>query len=121
MSVEAHEKEKLERVLARDPQVTIFLRPIAPPTALGLAGFAGSTFITATYFTGWWGNENSATIFFPFVMIWGGLAQFIAGYFGYHARDTLVTVVHPLWGSFYLGFGLLQLLTVCLRLGWMNV
>lgn len=112
MSIEINEEEKLERVLGRDPQVTIFLRPIAPPAALGLAGFAGSTFITASYIAGWWGDESSPTIFFPFVMIWGGLGQFIAGFFGYHARDTLVTVVHVLWGSFWLGFGLLSLLIV---------
>lgn len=114
MAIEVQNHEKLDRVLNRDPNVTIFLRPIAPPAALGLAGSAGSTWITATYIAGWWGDLSSPTIFFPFVMLWGGLGQFIAGLFGYHARGTLVTVVNVLWGSLWLSFGLSQLLTVSL-------
>lgn len=114
MSLQADQDEKIERVLERDPNVTIFLKPIAAPAALGLAGFAGSTWITAAYVAKWWGNEQSPTIFFPFVAFWGGLGQFIAGLFNYAARDTLVTVVHVLWGSFWMSIGLLYLLVVCL-------
>jgi succinate-acetate transporter protein len=100
MSLRAENREKIDRLLERDPNVTIFLRPIAAPAALGLAGFAGSTWITATWVARWWGDESSPTIFFPFVAFWGGLGQFIAGLFGYAARDTLITVIHVLWGSF---------------------
>jgi succinate-acetate transporter protein len=53
----------------------------------------------------------SPIFFFPFVMLWGGLAQFIAGLYGFHARDTLVTVFHTLWGSFWLAAGILWLMT----------
>lgn len=112
MSIRVEETEKRDRVLERDPNVTIFLRPIATPAALGLAGFAGSTWITASYIAGWWGNEKSPTIFFPFVAIWGGLGQFIAGFFGYHARDILVTIIHVLWGSAWISFGLLYAFVV---------
>lgn len=112
MAIEINNQEKLDRVLGRDPNVTIFLRPIAPPAALGLAGFAGSTWIVASYIAQWWGDLSSPPIFFPFVMLWGGLAQFIAGLFGYHARDTLVTVINVLWGSFWLSLGVQQLLVV---------
>lgn len=31
-------------------------------------------------------------VFFPFVMMFGGLAQFLAGMWGFVARDTLVTL-----------------------------
>ncbi|KAL4993154.1 GPR1/FUN34/yaaH family-domain-containing protein [Aspergillus recurvatus] len=110
MSLEPDNTEKVSRILDRDPAVTIFLRPIAAPAALGLAGFAGSTWITATWVANWWGNPESPTIFFPFVAFWGGLGQFIAGLYGYGARDTLVTVVHALWGSFWMSIGLLYLL-----------
>lgn len=116
MSLEADRPEKIERVLSRDPQVSIFLQPIAAPAALGLAGFAGSTFITASWIARWWGSESSPTIFFPFVAFWGGLGQFIAGLYGYAARDTLVTVIHALWGSFWMSIGLLYLLVVCISL-----
>jgi succinate-acetate transporter protein len=112
MSLRAENREKIDRLLERDPNVTIFLRPIAAPAALGLAGFAGSTWITATWVARWWGDESSPTIFFPFVAFWGGLGQFIAGLFGYAARDTLITVIHVLWGSFWMSVGLLYLLVV---------
>lgn len=110
MAVEAGNHQKVDKILNNEPNVTIFLRPIAAPAALGLAGFAGSTWITAAYIAEWYGNKESPLIFFPFVAFWGGLGQFIAGLFGYAARDTLVTVVHCLWGSFWMSVGLLYLL-----------
>lgn len=112
MAVEAGNRDKVDKILANEPNVTIFLRPIAAPAALGLAGFAGSTWITAAYIAEWYGNKDSPLILFPFVAFWGGLGQFIAGFFGYAARDTLVTVVHVLWGSFWMSVGLLYLLVV---------
>lgn len=112
MSLESTEQQKTQSFLSQEPNVTIFLRPIAAPAALGLAGFAGSTWITATYIARWWGNEESPLLFFPFVAFWGGLGQFIAGLFGYAARDALVTVIHVLWGSFWMSIGLLYLLVV---------
>lgn len=120
MSLETDQPEKIDRVLHRDPKVSIFLQPIAAPAALGLAGFSGSTFITASYIARWWGDESSPTIFFPFVAFWGGLGQFIAGLYGYAARDTLVTVIHALWGSFWMSIGLLYLLVVCRPHLWNN-
>lgn len=110
MSLRAEESEKLEHFEHTAPNVTIFLRPIASPAALGLAGFAGSTFITASWMANWWGNDESPTIFFPFVMVFGGLAQFIAGFFGFPARDMPVTVIHTMWGSLWIAIGLLYLL-----------
>ncbi|KAL4810822.1 GPR1/FUN34/yaaH family-domain-containing protein [Aspergillus unguis] len=110
MSLEADNHEKVNRVLDAEPNVAIFLRPIAAPAALGLASFAGSTWITASWIANWWGSPESPTIFFPFVAFWGGLGQFIAGLYGYAARDTLVTVIHVMWGSFWMSIGLLYLL-----------
>jgi succinate-acetate transporter protein len=43
-----------------------------------------------------------------------GLAQFIAGIKGFEARDTLVTVVNTMWGSFWLAIGILYAFTVSL-------
>lgn len=45
----------------------------------------------------WWGNDDSPTLFFPFVAFWGGLSQFIAGLYGFQARDILVTVINTMW------------------------
>ncbi|KAH8669785.1 GPR1/FUN34/yaaH family-domain-containing protein [Tricladium varicosporioides] len=110
MALTPDNQDKIDRVIEQDPHVTIFLRPIAAPAALGLAGFAGSTWITASWIAGWWGNESSPTVFFPFVAFWGGLAQFLAGLQGYAARDVLVTVIHCMWGSFWMSTGTVYLL-----------
>ncbi|OCK72827.1 hypothetical protein K432DRAFT_411410 [Lepidopterella palustris CBS 459.81] len=110
MALTSDDQDKIDRIINKDPEVSIFLRPIAPPAALGLAGFSGSTFITASWIAGWWGNESSPTVFFPFVAFFGGLAQFLAGLQGYAARDALVTVIHVLWGSFWMSVGVVDLL-----------
>ncbi|KAI1484879.1 hypothetical protein F5X96DRAFT_683263 [Biscogniauxia mediterranea] len=87
--------------LHQTPGFTIFHQPVvALPAALGLAGFAGSTWITSSSIANWWGTPESPTLFFPFVGIFGGLAQLIAGLYGFKARDPLVTVIHTMWGSF---------------------
>jgi len=111
MALEGHEDLKLTKVVEQEPNVTIFLRPIAPPGALGLAAFSGSTFISASWIAGWWGGPSSPTIFFPFVALWGGLAQFIAGLHGFAARDVLVSVLNTMWGAFWMSAGLVYLLT----------
>ncbi|EXJ80892.1 hypothetical protein A1O3_07180 [Capronia epimyces CBS 606.96] len=100
--------ESHARLVSDSPaQVRITLRPIAPPAALGLAGFAGSTLIVSTWVCRWWGNPDSPLLFFPFIGLWGGLAQFIAGLYGFAARDVLVTVVNTMWGSFWMALGIL--------------
>lgn len=114
MSIESSHRgnDKLQDILQSLPQVRIFLSPIAPPAALGLTGFACSTFITSSYIANWWGNSNSPTIYFPFVGIFGGLVQIIAGIHGFQARDTLVTVVNTMWGSFWFSIGILYAFVV---------
>lgn len=112
MAARFQDQDKLDRITGGDPRITIFLRPIAPPAALGLAGFAGSTWIAASWIAGWWGGASSPGVFFPFVTLWGGLAQFIAGLYGFPARDTLVSVINVLWGSFWMSAGMLWFLIV---------
>lgn len=110
-----HDEKRRQQMLEQTPGVQIFLQPIAPPAALGLAGFAGSTWITSSYIANWWGSPDSPTIFFPFVGIFGGLAQFIAGLQGFKARDTLVTVINTMWGSFWIAIGILYAFVVSLH------
>lgn len=47
MALNSDNRAKIDEIERGHPQVSIFLQPIAPPAALGLAGFAGSTWITA--------------------------------------------------------------------------
>src|SRR5918911_3744345 len=65
---------------------SVFLQPIAAPSILGLAGFAGATFIVASNLAGWWGTSHSPLALAPFAAMFGGLAQFMAGGWGGKAR-----------------------------------
>jgi succinate-acetate transporter protein len=88
----------------------ITLQPIAPPSILGLFGFAGATFVVAAHMAGWYGNASTPDYLFPFAAMFGGLAQFLAGMWAYRARDGLATAMHGMWGSFWLAYGLLYTL-----------
>jgi hypothetical protein len=92
------------------PPTRITLQPIAPPSILGLYGFAGATLIVAAHQAGLYGGSTSAMFLFPFAAFFGGLAQFMAGMWGFRARDGLATAMHGMWGAFWMGYGLLQLL-----------
>ena len=88
----------------------VFLQPIAAPSILGLFGFAGATFIVAAHAANWYGTTTSPEYLFPFAAMFGGLAQFLAGMWAYRARDGVATAMHGMWGSFWLAYGLLNLL-----------
>lgn len=49
----------------------IFLQPIAARLILGLAGFAGATFIVASNLDGWWGTPKSPLALAPFAAMFG--------------------------------------------------
>jgi hypothetical protein len=85
---------------------------IANPAALGLAGFAGSTVITASYIAGCWGDAADPKIFFPFVAFSTVFGQFCAGLFGFFSNDILITVINTMWGALWMAVGLLYLLVV---------
>jgi succinate-acetate transporter protein len=88
----------------------VFLQPIAPPSILGLFGFAGATFIVAAHLAGWYGSAHSPEYLFPFAAFFGGVAQFAAGMWAYRARDGLATAMHGMWGAFWMAYGVLFLL-----------
>jgi succinate-acetate transporter protein len=89
----------------------VFLQPIAAPSVLGLFGFAVATFMVAANVAGWYGNAATPLYVGPFAMAAGGVAQFTAAMWAYKARDALATAMHGIWGAFWLGYGLLQILT----------
>ena len=88
----------------------VFLQPIAAPSILGLAGFAGATFMVASNLAGWWGTPTSGLTLAPFAAMFGGLAQFLAGMWAYRARDAVATLAHGTWGAFWLAYGILNIL-----------
>jgi succinate-acetate transporter protein len=88
----------------------VFLQPIAAPSILGLFGFAAATFIVTAHLVGWYGKPTSPALIFPFATAAGGIAQGVAAIWAYKARDGLAIAMHGIWASFWLGYGLLNLL-----------
>ena len=89
----------------------VFLQPIAAPSVLGLFGFAIATFMVAANVAGWYGDHaHTPLVLGPFALFAGGLAQFFAGMWAYRARDGVATAMHGIWGSFWFGYGILQIL-----------
>lgn len=88
----------------------IVLTPVAAPSILGLFGFFAATLLVGSHMAGWWGNAMSPVLVFPFALMLGGVAQFLAGMWAYRARDGLATAMHGIWGTFWLAFGLYQLM-----------
>ncbi len=91
----------------KEAPARVFLQPIAPPSILGLFGFAVSTMMVATNMLGWYGSQVSPLYLFPFAAFFGGLAQFIAGLWSFRARDGVAVAMHGLWGTFWMAYGLL--------------
>jgi succinate-acetate transporter protein len=115
---ERHERASAGVALSHDPdgwygdfaRPRVYLQPIAAPSVLGLFGFAGATFIVAANLAGWYGNTATPGYLFPFALTFGGIAQFAAGMWAYKARDAVATAMHGMWGAFWIGYGILQLL-----------
>ena len=90
---------------------SISLSPIAAPSILGLFGFAASTFAVAGNLAGWFGNDTTTPLVLgPFVFAFGGIAQLLAAMWGYRARDGLATGIHGAWGSYWIAYGIYQIL-----------
>lgn len=88
----------------------IVLTPVAAPSILGLFGFFTATVMVGTNLAGWWGSQASQLSIWPFALVFGGLAQLLAAMWSYKARDGLATGVHGAWGSFWIAWGVMQIL-----------
>jgi succinate-acetate transporter protein len=66
--------------------------------------------MVAAHLAGWYGGSITEELLAPFAAAFGGFAQFTAGMWAYKARDGLATAMHGMWGSFWIGFGILELL-----------
>lgn len=94
----------------RDGIARAYLQPVAAPSVLGLYAFATATFMAGAYFAGWYGGPTALQYIFPFAAAFGGITQLGATMWAFKARDVLATAMHGTWGSFWLGFGILNLL-----------
>lgn len=88
----------------------VVISPVASPSAMGLFAFSAATLMVAGDLAGWYGSSHTMMYFAPFALAFGGIGQFLAGMWSYKARDTIATVAHTMWGSFWIGFGILWLM-----------
>jgi succinate-acetate transporter protein len=88
----------------------VMLTPIAAPSIMGLTGFAIATLMLGAFQAGWYGNPNTPLVIFPFAMVAGGILQSIAAIASFKARDGVAVGVHTAWGSFWIAWGIMQLL-----------
>jgi len=90
----------------------VMLQPFAAPSILGLYGFAAATFMVALHLTGVYGGAKTNGELWPFAAMFGGVAQFMAGMWAYRVRDAIATAMHGMWGSFWIAFGILNVLVM---------
>ena len=55
-------------------------------------------------------TTKSGIFLFPFAAMFGGVAQFAAAMWSYRARDALATAMFGMFGSFWVAYGILNLL-----------
>jgi uncharacterized protein len=88
----------------------VFLTPIAAPSIMGLFGFMIATLMLGAWQAGWYGNALTPMLIWPFALVAGGVLQSIAAIASFRARDGVAVAAHTAWGSFWIGWGILELL-----------
>lgn len=88
----------------------VVLTPMAAPSIMGLGGFVIATVMVGAWQAGWFGTATTPAVLWPLAMFAGGLLQSIAAVASLRARDGLAVAVHTAWGSFWLAWGVLQIL-----------
>lgn len=77
--------------------------PPADPAALGLAGFALTTFVLSVINNGWFASELEPVVF-GLALFYGGLAQFAAGLWEFANKNAFGAVAFTSYGAFWLAF-----------------
>ena len=83
----------------------IVLTPVAAPAVLGWFAFAIAALLVGSHLAGWWGGEQTLLYLAPFALFLG-VGQFLAGMWGFRAREPVATAIHGIWGGLWLGLGL---------------
>lgn len=76
---------------------------IADPASLGLAGFAMTTFVLSVFNAGILDLKLESVVF-PLTIIYGGIAQLLAGMWEFKRGNVFGTVAFTSYGAFWLSF-----------------
>lgn len=82
--------------------------PLADPAPLGLGAFALTTFVFSIANAGWL-PEDAIRLFIPVALIYGGLAQFVAGLFEFRNMNIFGSTGFVSFGAFWIALGILEL------------
>ena len=77
--------------------------PIADPAPLGLAAFAGTTFVLSLFNAGLFDAELAAVVL-PLALLYGGLAQLLAGMWEFRNDNTFGAVAFTSYGAFWISY-----------------
>ena len=81
---------------------------VADPAPLGLAAFALTTFAFSVTNAGFLGEE-AINHFIPLALIYGGLAQFVAGMWEFRNQNTFASTGFTSYGAFWIALGILEI------------
>jgi uncharacterized protein len=91
------------------PAVTVVEgTPVADPAALGLAGFALTTFLLSGHNASWIPD----LIWVGPAIFYGGVAQLLAGMWEFRNRNVFGATAFSTYGAFWLSFGLFVILAL---------
>jgi succinate-acetate transporter protein len=77
---------------------------IADPGPLGLAAFAGTTFVLSLFNAGLVGNAKLEAVVLPLALLYGGIAQVLAGMWEFKKNNTFGAVAFTSFGVFWISF-----------------
>lgn len=86
------------------PRPVVDPSPIADPAPLGLAGFAATTFVLSLFNAGMVGNPKLEAVVLPFALLFGGIAQLLAGMWEFKKNNTFGAVAFTSYGAFWISF-----------------
>ena len=84
---------------------------VADPAPLGLAAFALTTFAFSIVNAGFLG-EPAVNLFIPLALIYGGLAQFIAGMWEFRNQNTFAATGFTSYGAFWIALGIVEVFSL---------
>ncbi|CAN5465292.1 acetate uptake transporter [soil metagenome] len=78
--------------------------PVADPAPLGLAAFAGTTFVLSLFNSGLVGNAALVAVVLPLALVFGGFAQLLAGMWEFRNDNTFGAVAFTSYGAFWISY-----------------
>lgn len=94
----------------RMPNATALAVPdptIADPAPLGLAAFAGTTFVLSVFNAGLIKDPRLEAVVLPLALFYGGLGQLLAGMWEFKKANTFGATAFTSYGAFWMSFFLL--------------